>query len=147
VQSGSRAGLAGCASPREHALVNPATQPIGGWPPWLVKAVRAVKNSEALFSQHTLCGVPLDWPLRFIVLGGLYLILQRRLRRRRAAAICTAILLLKETLDCFAVLKPWCPRPPDLGDLADVASGLLGLVCAERGRRIYRLRGHASRPR
>ena len=121
-------------------------QPIGGWPPWLVEAVPAVKNVEALFSQHTLWGMPLDWPLRFVVLGGLYLILQRRLSRRRSAVVCIAVLLLKEAFDCFAVLQPWHPRPPDLGDLADVASGLLGLVCAELVRsRIIHHRGIPAR--
>ncbi len=118
---------------------------MGGWPPWLVEAVRAIKNVEALFSQHTLCGVALDWPLRFIVLGGLYLILQRRLSRRQSAAVCIVVLLLKETFDCFVVLQPWHPRPPDLGDLADVVSGLLGLVCAELGRRIIHHRDIPAR--
>jgi len=111
--------------------------------------VRHLKSVFALFSEHKLLGVPLDWPLRFLALAGLYVLLRRRLRPRPAAGVCLALLLLKEAFDCFAVLNPLRPRPPDAGDLADVLSGLLGLVAAALLLHVLHRRGrnaHASRP-
>jgi hypothetical protein len=111
--------------------VNAALHPPLAWPRLLVEGVRAFKAIEGFFSDHAVCGIPLDLPLRFIVLGGAYLWLRPRLGPRRAATLCGALLLLKEVFDCFAVLDLRHPRPPDWGDAADVLSGLAGLVAAE----------------
>jgi len=101
------------------------------WPRPLVEAVRGFKRMEGFISNHAIGGIPLDWPLRLLVLGGAYLWLRPRLGPRRAAALCIGGLLLKEAFDCLAVLDPRHPRPPDWGDVADVLSGLAGLVAAE----------------
>ena len=98
------------------------------WPPSLVAAVRKIKNVFASFSHHHVLGIPLDWPLRFVLLGGLYLILHSRLGRWRTALFCVAVLLAKELFDIIAVRDLFHPKPPDRGDLADILSGLAGIA-------------------
>jgi hypothetical protein len=105
-----------------------ALQATYGWPAGLIAAVRAVKNVEAFFSQHALCGIPCDWPLRFVALGAAYRGLRPHCGPRWAASVCVGVLLAKEVFDCFAVLDPWHPRPPDWGDAADVLTGLAGIA-------------------
>lgn len=101
------------------------------WPTNLVNAIHKVKEIFAFFAHHYLFGIPLDLPLRFVVLGGAYLLLQRKFSRKRSAAVCITVLLLKEIFDLFVVRRfPW-PKPPNWGDLADVVSGLAGIGVAE----------------
>ncbi len=107
------------------------------WPPQLISAVRAVRHLFARISEETLLGVPLDWPVRFVLVGAVYCILRIRLSTRAAAAIVLAFLFGKELFDIVAH-QNLQPRAPDLGDLADLASGLAGLFCG--GLIIRRLR-------
>ena len=51
------------------------------WPDWLVAVIRAVKQGMGFISGHSFMGVALDLPVRFLLIGGLYLILRRWLRR------------------------------------------------------------------
>lgn len=100
------------------------------WPAWLVDAVRGVRAVFAWTSAHTLAGVPLDWIVRFVVIGGLYLVLRRRLPRRVAGGIVVALLLVKELFDIVAHQDLLLLRAPDFGDLADILSGLAGVAAA-----------------
>ncbi len=106
------------------------------WPPALVTVVRKVKTFFGWFSSHTLAGIPLDWLVRFVVLGLAYWLLARKMGRRAAAAVCIAVLLTSELLElvcnrCFPHI-----HTPDWGDLADVLSGLAGIAAAEGIRRL-----------
>ena len=75
------------------------------WPDWLIELVRAVKRSLGFFSDRSVLGVPLDLPVRFLVIGGFYLMLQWRLSRRAAAVDCLeSIATLLEQLAVF-----WLP--------------------------------------
>ncbi len=114
------------------------------WPDWLVALVRAVKHGMGFFSTHSLMGVTLDLPVRFVLLGGLYLMLQRWLRRRYAAVVVVSILLGTELFEIFGVRNPFHPVSPNRDDLLDILSGLAGLATAELFRRVW---GHASRSR
>lgn len=100
------------------------------WPGWLVAGVRALRSVFAWFSEHTLLGVPLDWPVRFILIAGLYLFLRIRFSTRIAATLSLGLLLGKEFFDVFAHRDLLLPRSPDWGDAADIASGLVGLAAA-----------------
>jgi hypothetical protein len=113
-----------------------------GWPVIIVDAVRATRRFFAWFSQNTVVGVPLDWPLRFVLIGALYMLLCRWTTRRRAAVFAASLLIAKEALDIFAHLDLLAPRPPDWGDAADCAAGLLGIAAAEL---FFRVRSR-SRP-
>ena len=93
-------------------------------------AVRKLKDLFAFFSNHHVLGIPLDWPVRFVLIGGLYILLQTKLSAKRSCAICLAVLLLKETFDVFAVRSFSWARLPDWGDAADIAVGLAGIACA-----------------
>ncbi len=115
------------------------------WPDGLVCAVRTFKAACAWFSEHTLLGVPLDWPLRAVLVGGLYALLRRRGSRRRAVLICSALLVAKELFDVFATRHPLRPPLPDAGDLADLAAGLVGLLVAESLFICCYPRGHGRR--
>ncbi|MFA5865307.1 MAG: hypothetical protein WC975_11550 [Phycisphaerae bacterium] len=101
------------------------------WPKSYILVAHKIKNLFAFLTHHYLFGIPLDLPFRFVLLGAGYLLLQRKFSRGRSAAICITVLLIKETFDLFAVQRfPW-PKPPNLGDLADVVSGLAGIGVAE----------------
>jgi len=114
------------------------------WPPFLVSAIQRIKAMFAFFNYHSVLGIPLDWPLRFVLLGGLYLALQSRLGRRRTAFLCVALLLAKALFDILAI-RDWShPKPPNRGDLADILSGLAGIAAAEM---IVRLRRRHSSPK
>lgn len=86
--------------------------------------------------------MPLDWPIRFAFVGGLYYLLRcRRWSHRTACALTLAILLGKELFDIVAHRNPLSPRAPDWGDAADVLSGLAGLgaaICLFRMRTKHR---------
>ena len=108
------------------------------WPTFLVDAVRAVRGAFAWVSEHTLLGIPLDWPVRFVLLAVMYTVLRRWLSARLAAGLTIAVLLAKELFDVLVHQDLLSPRAPDWGDLADVVSGLLGVGAAiafERRRR------------
>lgn len=113
-----------------------AAENLHGWPGPIVEAVRAVKGVFAWCSQHAVLGVPIDWIVRFAVLGGLYAVLARRIGAARSMIVCGAILLAKETFDILAVLDPARPRWPGVDDLADILSGVAGIAAAEGVRRI-----------
>jgi hypothetical protein len=100
------------------------------WPVWLVDAVRNVRGVSAWASRHTLAGVPLDWIVRFALIGVLYLLVRRRLSRGVSAGVAIGALCAKELFDIVAHQNLLRPRAPDLGDLADVLSGLAGLAAA-----------------
>ncbi len=110
------------------------------WPESLVAAVRGLKSVFAFFSRHRLAGVPLDLPLRFVVMAAGQVWLRRRLGPRQAVLACTAVLLAKEVFDVFAVRDPVHPKSPNWGDVADVVSGLAGIAAAET---LIRLRRRA----
>lgn len=101
------------------------------WPTTLLTLVRGTKQCMAFFSNHSLMGVPADWPVRFIMLGGLYLALQSRLSRRYALAITMLIFLGTELFELFAIRDPLHPLSPDWGDIGDILSGLSGITAAE----------------
>jgi len=101
------------------------------WSPRTVRMVRAVKDFFGLFSGTSVAGIPLDWPLRFLVLGALHGLLRRKLTLRTAAAIGTGLLLATEVLEIFATRRPHALYWPDMGDAADVISGLAGIGVAE----------------
>ncbi len=112
------------------------SQNLHGWPATVVEAVRAVKHGFAWCSQHAVLGLPVDWIVRFGVLGGMHLVLARRIGAARSACICGAILIAKETFDVVAVLDPARPRWPGMDDAADVLSGIAGIAVAEGVRRV-----------
>lgn len=93
----------------------------------MVRAVRSFKNLCAFFTHRSVLGIPLDLPLRAVVLAGLYFLLRRRFQPRASAAICLAVLLAKELFDIVAVQSLLHPRWPHLDDMADIASGLVGI--------------------
>lgn len=113
-----------------------AAENLHGWPATVVEAVRAVKGGFAWCSQHAVLGVPIDWIVRFFSLGGLHLVVARRIGAARSACICGAILIAKETFDVVAVLDPARPRWPGVDDLADILSGAAGIAVAEGVRRV-----------
>ena len=118
------------------------------WPRLLVDTVHAVRGAFAWVSEHTLFGIPLDWPVRFVLLAVMYTVLRRWLSVRLAALLTIAVLLSKELFDIFAHQDLLQPRAPDWGDLADIISGLLGVAAAiglERLRRGPRPAARASR--
>jgi len=115
------------------------------WSVWLVQLVHALKTALGWFSEHELLGVPLDWLVRFVVLGVMYTVLRRYLSRRWAAWLTIAVLLGKELFDIFAHQNLLRPRAPNWGDLADVISGLLGLGTAMAIERLRRGRRPAGR--
>ncbi len=108
------------------------------WSPTAVDFVRGIKHFFGLFSGTQIGGVPLDWPLRFVLLGGLHLLLRRRLPLLRAAAVGLGLLLATESLEIVATRTPGKLYWPDAGDVADLGSGLLGILAAERVRRLWR---------
>ncbi len=99
------------------------------WPAWLVHVIRGFRNFCAWCSEHTVIGIPRDWPLRFVVLAAMYGFLRRWLSARRTAAITIAILLGKEIFDIVAH-EDLRPRAPNWGDAADILSGLAGIALA-----------------
>lgn len=115
------------------------------WSPTTVSVVRAAKSFFGLFSGTTFCGVPLDWPLRFGLLGGLYLLLTRRSRRggvapasrRRATMLCLGLLAVTELMEIVATRTPGKFYWPDIGDAADLLAGLAGIASAAVVRRIW----------
>lgn len=115
-----------------------------GLPPWLVHAVRTVKQFAGFFSENSLAGVPLDWVVGFVVAGFVITLLTWKMRARRAAILVTALLLATEAIEVFAVLNIWRPRLPDLGDATDVAAGVLGIVAAALIGRWRRPNSHAK---
>jgi hypothetical protein len=115
------------------------------WPKSLIHAVRTIRSAFAWVSEYELLGVPLDWLVRFVVLGVMYTVLRRYLSRRWAAWLTIAVLLGKELFDLFAHQDLLRPPAPNWGDLADVISGLLGLGTAMAIERLRRGRRPAGR--
>lgn len=74
--------------------------------------------------------MPLDWIVRFVLIGALYLALRSRWPRRVAGSVAIALLLAKELFDIVAHQDLLQPRAPDLGDVADILSGLVGVAAA-----------------
>lgn len=105
------------------------------WPEWLVASVRAIKHVLGIASGHAVLGIPLDWPVRFLFIGGLHYLLRRGLSLRVSATICMVFLMGTELIELVAVRNPLHPHSPDLGDLADLASGAAGIVAGELIRR------------
>jgi hypothetical protein len=101
------------------------------WSPAVVRTVRSVKHFLGWFSGTAVLGIPLDWPARFIGLGLLHALARRRLGPRGSAALCLALLVGSEILEIFASRVPGRYFWPDLGDLADVLSGMAGVLAAE----------------
>jgi hypothetical protein len=100
------------------------------WPESWIRTVPAIKAACAAVSERSWLGVPLDFPLRFAVMAGLYALLRRWLSVRTSAAPCCVLLLSKVLFDIVAVRNPAHPRWPHLDDVADVASGLAGIGLA-----------------
>lgn len=98
------------------------------WSPSTVEFVRTIKNFFGLFSGTTVCGIPLDWPLRFVILASLCLVFARWLQRRTAVAVCLLILAGSESLEIVASRTPGKLYWPNAGDAADLAAGLLGII-------------------
>jgi hypothetical protein len=99
------------------------------WPEPLVFVIRSIREGFAWVSEHTLLGIPLDLPLRFLLMVGIYRCLRVRLPVRMAVLVALVILIGKELFDIVAH-RNLQPRAPDWGDLVDAASGLLGLGIA-----------------
>ena len=115
------------------------------WSPTTIRLVRGIKRFFGLFSGTAIAGIPLDWPLRFVVLGGLHGALRRRISPRSAAITCLTVLVGTELLEIIAVQNLHRLRWPDWGDAADVASGVSGIIAAEiLSRRLGRLRPGAG---
>ncbi|GMU34993.1 MAG: hypothetical protein AMXMBFR20_28650 [Planctomycetia bacterium] len=100
------------------------------WPTWLVNFVHSLRSVFAWFAHHSVLGIPLDWPARFVLIVALYALCRLRLSPRGAAVVAVTVLLAKELFDIFAHLDLFRPRAPDWGDAADIASGLAGLCLA-----------------
>lgn len=101
------------------------------WPTSWIAFIQKVKSIFGFFKHHFLLGMPLDLPFRFVLLGGVYLLLQRKLTRGKSAVLCIVLLLSKEIFDLFAVQQFSWPKSPNWGDMADVISGLAGIGMAE----------------
>lgn len=114
------------------------------WPPGLVTAVQQVKAFFGLFSEHELAGIPLDWIIRPLALGGLYLLLRLRMSGIYATAICVSILFASEFIELICTQH--FPRidAPGWDDLADVLTGVAGIAAAEGIRRLRRARSAAT---
>lgn len=101
------------------------------WPDWLVRGVRAVKLAFEWVNDRALLGIPLDWLLRAALVGTLYVLLRRAWPRPHVLALCLGLLLAKEAFDIVATRDITHARPPNAGDIADIGSGLVGIMLAE----------------
>ena len=101
------------------------------WPEWLVNLVHHIKDIFEWFTLHTWWGIPLDLMFRFLFLGALQWFLRRKQTFAFSALVCLSLLVGKEVFDTFAVRSWHKVHWPDFLDFEDVASGVLGIACAE----------------
>jgi glycopeptide antibiotics resistance protein len=73
-------------------------------------------------------------------MGILYTFISSRWSRRKALVCSLAILLAKECFDILAVQTVDRIGPPDMNDLLDILSGLLGIAFGEGLLRLFRRR-------